>query len=85
MLPKKFSIRAGTNLTKTNKTVRQKANSWVTIVTTKTANQPKLFSTSQKPPGTIQSQLAIVLGIVTIGIINTIILFLLLFLLVSLL
>ena len=85
MLPKNCSIRAGTNLTKTSKTVRQNANSWVTIVTTKTANQPKPFSTSQKPPGTIQSQLAIVLGIVTISIINTVILFLLLLVLVSLL
>ena len=47
----------------------------VSTVTTKTANQPKPFPTSQKPPGTTLSQLAIALDIVIISIINTVIVF----------
>ena len=74
-------------LTKTNKTVRQKANSWFATVTTKTASQLKPFPASQKPPGDTQCQLAIALDIVIISIINTVIVFffLLLLLLSSLL
>ena len=62
-------------LTKTNKTVRQKANSWFATVTTKTASQLKPFPASQKPPGDTQCQLAIALDIVIISIINTVIVF----------
>ena len=52
-----------------------KQTSWFATITTKTANQLKPFPTSQKPPGTTQSQLAIALDINIISIISAVIVF----------